>query len=163
MKQSDLFVGLQFEHLTVTSELRCIEKVTRKGGTRKARVIEVRCVCGTEKEVEAGNFLQGRIKSCGCNGVGIAVRDTESFIRAARETRGDFFDYSEVEYVNSYTSVKIIDPEFGPFWMLPGTHIRQGLVVILTVSIEPEVNLEPNGQLSRSRLQRGSFMVRDMT
>ena len=126
MKQSDLFVGLQFEHLTVTSELRCIEKVTRKGGTRKARVIEVRCVCGTEKEVEAGNFLQGRIKSCGCNGVGIAVRDTESFIRAARETRGDFFDYSEVEYVNSYTSVKIIDPEFGPFWMLPGTHIRQG-------------------------------------
>ena len=43
MKQSDLFVGLQFEHLTVTSELRCVEKVTGKGGTRKARLIQVRC------------------------------------------------------------------------------------------------------------------------
>lgn len=49
---------------------------------------------------------------------------TNEFIQRAKEIRGDFYDYSKVQYVNSHTKVCIIDPEFGEFWMVPNAHLN---------------------------------------
>ncbi len=48
----------------------------------------------------------------------------EEFIERARRAHGDLYDYSEVEYINDHTKVKIIDPEYGEFWQIPGNHIK---------------------------------------
>ena len=50
---------------------------------------------------------------------------TEEFVRRAKEKFGDSFDYSQVEYVNSITPVKIvcIKGGHGPFMMRPHTHL----------------------------------------
>ena len=48
----------------------------------------------------------------------------EEFIQKAREVHGDKYDYSKVNYVNSYTKVCIICPEHGEFWQKPNSHIN---------------------------------------
>ncbi len=50
---------------------------------------------------------------------------TEEFIKRAKERFGDNFDYSEVEYVNSNTPVKIrcVKGGHGAFLMRPHTHL----------------------------------------
>lgn len=49
---------------------------------------------------------------------------TESFIKAAKETNGDFYDYSETVYINAKTKVRIICPIHGPFLQIPFNHIN---------------------------------------
>ena len=51
-------------------------------------------------------------------------KTTTEFIQEAKAVHGDLYDYSEVEYINDRTKVKIIDPDFGEFWQIPGNHIR---------------------------------------
>ena len=48
---------------------------------------------------------------------------TEEFIARAKVIHGDKYDYSKVEYVNSYTKVCIICPEHGEFWATPHCHL----------------------------------------
>jgi hypothetical protein len=48
---------------------------------------------------------------------------TETFIQRAREVHGDKYDYSKVNYINSYTKVEIICPIHGSFWQTPGHHL----------------------------------------
>lgn len=48
----------------------------------------------------------------------------EDFIKKARETHGDKYDYSKVEYVGSKTNVCIICPEHGEFWQQAGSHLQ---------------------------------------
>ena len=58
------------------------------------------------------NHLRGK----GCKYCGNAVKHTtEEFIEAARKVHGDKYDYSQVEYVNNKTKVKIICPIHGLF------------------------------------------------
>lgn len=49
---------------------------------------------------------------------------TETFIQKAREVHGDKYDYSKVNYINSYTKVEIICPIHGSFWQTPGHHLH---------------------------------------
>jgi len=49
---------------------------------------------------------------------------TETFIEKARAVHGDLYDYSKVVYVNTYTKVIIIDPEFGKFEQTPSNHLQ---------------------------------------
>ena len=49
---------------------------------------------------------------------------TESFINLASEIHEKKYDYSETEYVDMNTKVKIICPEHGEFWQLPYLHIN---------------------------------------
>lgn len=49
--------------------------------------------------------------------------DQELFIRKANIVHSNKYDYSKVEYINSYTKVCIICPEHGEFWQLPNDHI----------------------------------------
>ncbi len=44
---------------------------------------------------------------------------TEMFINQLKEIYGNKYDYSKVEYINSYTKVCIICPEHGPFYQTP--------------------------------------------
>ena len=48
---------------------------------------------------------------------------TEEFIEKAKKVHGDKYDYSKVEYINSYTKVCIICPEHGEFWQSPKCHL----------------------------------------
>jgi len=52
------------------------------------------------------------------------TKTTEQFIAEAKAVHGDRYDYSESEYVNSYTKIKIICPEHGSFEQVPYGHLR---------------------------------------
>ena len=49
---------------------------------------------------------------------------TEQFIEKSIQIYGNKYDYSKVNYINSYTKVCIICPEHGEFWQLSGSHLR---------------------------------------
>ena len=48
-------------------------------------------------------------------------RTPQDFINDAKEVHMDKFDYSEVNYVNRITKVKIICPKHGEFFQRPGS------------------------------------------
>ena len=49
----------------------------------------------------------------------------EDFIKRAEIVhQGQGLDYSEVEYKNNRTPVKIIDPVYGAFWQTPSNHLK---------------------------------------
>ena len=49
---------------------------------------------------------------------------TEEFIQQAKEIHRNRYDYSETEYLNRNTAVKIICPEHGEFFQTPKTHLK---------------------------------------
>ncbi len=49
---------------------------------------------------------------------------TDEFTNKAKLVHGDKYDYSNVEYVNSKTKVKIICPEHGEFEQIPNNHLN---------------------------------------
>lgn len=49
---------------------------------------------------------------------------TNEFIEKAHKSHGDKYNYSKVNYADSYTKVCIICPEHGEFWQAPYNHIR---------------------------------------
>ena len=51
---------------------------------------------------------------------------SESFMRKAREQHGDFFDYSNVSYINRRTPVRIVCPRHGEFSQAPDSHLNSG-------------------------------------
>ena len=50
-------------------------------------------------------------------------RTPQDFINDAKEVHMDKFDYSEVNYVNRITKVKIICPKHGEFFQNPNSHL----------------------------------------
>ena len=82
---------------------------------------------------EHGEFWQrpnNHTRGDGCPKCGqIATADSRrsslsDFIRKARETHGDNYDYSNVKYNNCETKVCIICKEHGEFWQAPSNHIN---------------------------------------
>ena len=82
---------------------------------------------------EHGEFWQrpnGHLRGAGCPTCGIEIRNNhlaltkEEFLSRSRQTHGDKYDYSEVEYVNSSTKVCIICPTHGKFYQLPIDHYK---------------------------------------
>ena len=51
------------------------------------------------------------------------TKTTEQFIRDAREVHGDRYDYSKVEYINSYHLITIICSIHGEFKQTPNSHL----------------------------------------
>ena len=51
-------------------------------------------------------------------------KNTDEFIRRAREIHGDHYDYTLVEYVDKRTPVKIVCPTHGVFLQTPDIHLR---------------------------------------
>lgn len=53
------------------------------------------------------------------------ISDTkENFIKKAKGVHGERYDYSNVEYTNSYTKVCLICPTHGKFYQDPHTHLK---------------------------------------
>jgi len=48
----------------------------------------------------------------------------DRFVEDAKNAHGDKYDYSEVEYKNALSKVKIICPEHGAFFQKPANHVR---------------------------------------
>ncbi len=48
----------------------------------------------------------------------------EEFINSANKIHNGFYDYSETNYINGGTPIKIICPEHGEFWQRPFHHLR---------------------------------------
>lgn len=65
------------------------------------------------------NHLNGQ----GCPKCAGKSMDTELFISKARETHGDKYDYSKVEYIDSKSKVIIICSEHGEFSQAPAKHL----------------------------------------
>jgi len=78
---------------------------------------------------EHGTFSQNsssHLKGIGCQMCYVDSRthNNEIFIEKSKEIHGDRYDYSLIEYVNSYTKVKIICPIHGVFEQEPHIHLR---------------------------------------
>lgn len=56
--------------------------------------------------------------------IGAPAMTLDEFVNRAHEIHGDKYDYSQVEYVNQRTKVKIICPVHGLFEQRPSTHLR---------------------------------------
>lgn len=51
-------------------------------------------------------------------------KTTQDFIKEAKETHCDRYDYSKVQYIDAKTKVCIICPKHGEFWQIPRFHIQ---------------------------------------
>ena len=67
---------------------------------------------------------QGCPKCCNERIASIKVSNSEEFIKRARKTHGDKYDYSKVEYLNSKAKVCIICNRHGEFWQEAESHLR---------------------------------------
>lgn len=77
-----------------------------------------------------GEFWQSpntHLNGCGCPECGGSIQlTTEDFIKRAQEFHGDRYDYSESEYINNKTNVRVICREHGPFEISPTYHVKGG-------------------------------------
>ena len=73
---------------------------------------------------QAANHMNGQ----GCPKCGVALRTAKKTkadpIGDFRKIHGDTYDYSEVQYVNVHTPVRIICAEHGPFEQKPNAHLN---------------------------------------
>lgn len=65
------------------------------------------------------NGLTGCVKCCK-----LKKYSGQNFIDKARQIHGDYYDYSNVKYVNSSTKVDITCPKHGPFQQSPHNHLK---------------------------------------
>lgn len=94
-------------------------KVEYVDSTSKVCVI---CPIHGEFYVTPSSHLNG----CGCPHCSRNAKDTtESFVEKANAVHGDKYDYSNVEYVNSRTPVKIVCPIHGEFTQIPNNHLSK--------------------------------------
>jgi len=76
-------------------------------------------------EQSINSHLQGReCKKCGIEKLKKGITsNTEDFIKKSKLIHGDKYDYSIVNYKNSYTKIKIICPIHGIFEQEPSNHL----------------------------------------
>ena len=98
-------------------------KFVYSGATKKGIII---CPLKHEFEQTPSNHLSGQ----GCRKCGRIVsgnkqrKTTEEFIKDAKETHGNEYDYSQSNYINAYTNVYIICKHKHGFWQNPNQHIQ---------------------------------------
>lgn len=64
-----LELGTTFNSLTVIGHPFFKSKTTKKGELKKVKFVSVRCICGTEKEIDLYSLTSGHVKTCGCSRV----------------------------------------------------------------------------------------------
>lgn len=88
----------------------------------KNNTIKVKIICPVHGVFEQKPVCH--LKGNGCPICGGSLKHTnESFIAKAREVHGDKYDYSKVNYVNTYTKVKIGCSVHGYFLQAPTNHL----------------------------------------
>ena len=90
--------------------------------------VKVKIICPVHGEFEAtpNNHLKNRgCPKCGnLNKGNYCLKNTEQFINEANKIHGNKYDYSQVDYINSQTKIKIICPIHGVFEQKPNSHLR---------------------------------------
>jgi len=89
--------------------------------------IKVRIICREHGifEQRPNSHLQGiGCKKCG-NKSGNKNRSNKNFIQDALIIHGNKYDYTEVNYINNKTKVKIICKEHGVFEQTPNSHLKE--------------------------------------
>ena len=96
-----------------------------------------------------GEFWQTpkqHLKGCGCRKCANTItainrrKTLENFVKDAKKIHGDRYDYSKVEYKNSYKRVCIICPTHGEFWQTPHEHLKGcGCPICNSSHLEKEV------------------------
>ena len=88
---------------------------------------KVLVVCPQHGEfwITPNNHLNGKgCKKCANEKLSLERRSSsEEFISKARKVHGDDYIYTEVNYVNNVTPVKIVCPKHGEFWQVPSYHL----------------------------------------
>lgn len=77
---------------------------------------------------EHGEFWQKpakHLKGQGCPKCIGRHQTFEQFLQKARNTHGDYYDYSQSNYINMTTPIKVICPKHGDFEIIPNVHINQ--------------------------------------
>lgn len=83
----------------------------------------------------AGNHLDGhKCVKCSVKKVNDKRTNTYNFIKKAYKIHGNRFDYSEVNYVNAYTDIKIICRIHGHFYQKPTNHFNSKIACKKCVS-----------------------------
>ena len=96
-------------------------KVNYTGSHNKVTII---CPIHGEFEQVAKEHLKYGCLKCSQQLLGNRTRKTkEYFIQKAKETHGEIYDYSKVEYKGTEIPVCIICPDHGEFWQTPHTHL----------------------------------------
>jgi hypothetical protein len=127
----------------------------------KNKNIKVIIVC-----IEHGEFAQfphNHIKGAGCPECAKNLRassqrySTEEFVDSVRKVHDTEYDYSQVEYVNSQTKVKIICIVHGAFMMKPNSHFNgQGCPKCGRISARKNISLEYSEFLKRAEKKHGN-------
>lgn len=85
---------------------------------------EVWWICPNNPEHQWKNTVKSVSLGYGCSKCsGKYHRNTEEWIKAAREIHGDKYDYSQVYFINAKTPVTIICPKHGSFQQVPSEHL----------------------------------------
>lgn len=85
-------------------------------------LVTITCPVHGDFEQNADSHMMGR----GCDKCGPTYSPTtEEWVKRTEEIRGNFYDYSLVNYTDKLTKIKIICPEHGVFHQSPDNH-RQG-------------------------------------
>lgn len=79
---------------------------------------------------------------------------SEEFIKQAKKVHGDRYNYSKVEYKNSYTKVKIICSQHGEFKQTPANHIhyKKGCYECGKLSRIEKINSNTNEFIEKAEL-----------
>ena len=78
-------------------------------------------------------------------------RSFEEFVEAANKIYKGFYDYSEADYVDNNTEIKVICPIHGPFFVTPQKHLRtmSGCPRCKSTDIEKMIN----GMLTKNNIE----------
>ena len=93
-------------------------------GTTNKEKVEVKCPTHGKFQRRADQLTRGQgCPKCGRERVGkVKLIGTDEFVRRAKETHGDRYDYSKVKYINSSTPVTIGCTTHGEFQQKPAYH-----------------------------------------
>lgn len=84
--------------------------------------IKVEIIC-----LKHGSFFQrpnNHLNAAGCiKCAGLDLKSKTIFVEQANKIHNNFFDYSKVKYINSFTKVEIICLKHGSFWQTPSHHL----------------------------------------
>lgn len=94
---------------------------------KSSEKIEIKCnECGHAFYQTPSNHLSG--KGCpNCKRKKLSVIKSltlTDFINKSNSVHNNYYDYSESEYINNYTLIKVICPIHGEFWQLPHNHMN---------------------------------------
>lgn len=84
----------------------------------------VTIICPEHGEFEQSVSLHLQGNNCTPCAYKLLTKTTEQFVTEAKEKHGEFYDYSEVNYVHSDEKVKIICPNHGKFYQKPSSHLN---------------------------------------